>query len=355
MQVEVVESLQDVPDDAARALSYHSGQRFFSSIEWFRCLAGHGLDDKLRPRVYLAGDSNGIQCALFCASPGAGQLVSLTSFYTMEYGPVMAGDNAATGLAAIVGFIAAEKPRWNTIDLRFLRDGDATNSQLGQLLENNGFTPHAFAQFDNWYLSVDGRDFETYYRALSSRLRNTIRRKGNKLGREHEFSLDIYPVDDITLDDAIGVYEAVYSSSWKQPEPFPGFMPALFRTCDELGVLRAGTARIENEPAAAQIWINDHGRTVIYKLAYDEKYAPVSIGSLLSKRLFEHAIDRDRVSEIDYGVGGESYKRDWMSDRRRLGGVLACNRRTFAGFMTDLRERISAATRNLRHRKETAG
>lgn len=353
MRVDVFDSLQALPGEAAQALSYRNGRAFFSSIEWFRCLTRHGLDPDLKPRIYLAGDTDGLQCALFCATTAAGQLGSLTTFYTMEFGPVMIGANAAEGLSAVVAFIAAEKPRWNTIDLRFLRDGDATRDRLVQLLDDNGFTPYAYSQFDNWFLPVDDRDFETYYSALSSRLRNTIKRKGNKLKREHDFTLNIYPVDEVTLDDAIAVYTDVYSSSWKQPEPFPEFMPALFHTCDELGILRAGTARIEGQPAAAQIWINDHGRTVIYKLAYDEQYAPLSIGSLLSRRLFEHAIDHDRIREIDYGVGNESYKRDWMSDRRRLGGVLACNRRTFGGVMADLRERLAAATRKLRHKNET--
>ena len=312
MRVETYESHEQLPAPAVAALSYRHGVRFFHSIDWFGCLLRHGFDTETPPRIYLASDDDGPQCALFCAVKSPGHLTSLSNFYTMEYGPIGIGERGAEGLAAIARVLATE--RWHTIDLRAMRRDE--RAQLDAALSAAGFSCYPYLQYDNWYLEVRGRSFEEYYSALGSRLRNTIRRKGKKLKRDHEHTIDIYPVDDVSFDDAIAVYEHVYASSWKNPEPFPAFMPALFSTCDQLGIARIGVARIDGNPAAAQIWINDHGRTVIYKLAYDEQYAPMSIGSLLSYRLFEHAIDNDQVHEIDYGVGSESYKRDWMNARR---------------------------------------
>lgn len=39
----------------------------------------------------------------------------------------------------------------------------------------------------------------------------------------------------------------------------------------------------------------------------------------------EHVIDIDRVAEIDYLIGDDLYKRDWVSCRRERRGLIAFN------------------------------
>jgi len=38
------------------------------------------------------------------------------------------------------------------------------------------------------------------------------------------------------------------------------------------------------------------------------------------------------VREIDYGVGSENYKKDWMNSVREIGGIEAFNTRTAPGL-----------------------
>lgn len=343
MQVQVYNAVDALPEATVQAFSYRNGQPFFTSHEWFGCLAQHGTDAVMKPRIYVASHESTPVCALYCATTRAGRLLSLTSFYSMYYAPVVTTATADEALAAIVSRWAEE--RWSTVDLQLMRDGDPIRDTLEYQFQRHGFRTFSYPQHDNWYLDVQGRSFDDYFRQLSSRLRNTIRRKGNKLHREHQVELAIYPRDAVSLEESLSNYETVYQGSWKQAEPFPDFMPALFRLCDQLGIVRVGTARIDNEPAAAQIWINDHGRTLIYKLAYDDKYAPHSIGSVLSRALFEFAIDDDQVTEIDYGVGNEPYKRDWMSDVRQLNGLLACNSKSLGGRLAAWRQQLSEMRR----------
>jgi hypothetical protein len=47
--------------------------------------------------------------------------------------------------------------------------------------------------------------------------------------------------------------------------------------------------------------------------------------------MLEHAIDIDGVEEVDYLSGDDSYKSDWMSDRRERWGIIAFNPRTVWG------------------------
>ena len=49
--------------------------------------------------------------------------------------------------------------------------------------------------------------------------------------------------DPSGIDAAIADYEAVYASSWKPPEAFPRFIPALIRLAAELDGLRQSASR----------------------------------------------------------------------------------------------------------------
>ncbi|MDH3646646.1 MAG: GNAT family N-acetyltransferase [Gammaproteobacteria bacterium] len=341
MAVELYSDLNAIPADTARLLSIRSGVPFFKSIEWFRCLVQHGLEPA-RLRVYIEQAHGDSLCALYCLDDRK-KLKGLVNFYTTEYGPVMSGLDTDAGMRSILSFIAAERPRLTTIDLRNLREDDLQS--LSRALDSVRFTAHEWQQYKNWYLDVADQSFEQYYAALASQLRNTIERKSRKAAREHELRLVVYPDASLTLDEAIRHFETVYAASWKEDEPFPGFMSALIRTCHEHDMARIGLAWVDGQPAATQFWIKDHDRAVIYKLAYDEKFADLSIGSLLSKTMFQHAIDVESVAEIDYGVGDEAYKRDWMSDCRQLSGLMACNRRTLGGRLASLREYVSSIKR----------
>ena len=134
--------------------------------------------------------------------------------------------------------------------------------------------------------------------------------------------------DEAGLDEALRAYEQIYAASWKIPEPYPEFIRGLCRTCAESGWLRLGVVYIDDQPAAAQIWIVNDGIANIYKLAYDERFAKLSLGSILSAHLMEHVIDVDKVHEVDYLTGDDAYKKDWMSDRRERWGIVAFNLRT---------------------------
>jgi CelD/BcsL family acetyltransferase involved in cellulose biosynthesis len=51
------------------------------------------------------------------------------------------------------------------------------------------------------------------------------------------------------------------------------------------------------------------------KIAYDEQYAKLSIGTVLTT-LMPYVIDVDRVRIVDYLSGDDEYKRTWLSHRR---------------------------------------
>ena len=78
-------------------------------------------------------------------------------------------------------------------------------------------------------------------------------------------------------------------------------------------------------------WIVHGGVASIYKICYAEKFAKLSVGSVLTARLLEHVLDVDRVTEVDYLSGDDTYKANWMSDRRERWGIMAFNPETLWG------------------------
>jgi CelD/BcsL family acetyltransferase involved in cellulose biosynthesis len=106
-----------------------------------------------------------------------------------------------------------------------------------------------------------------------------------------------------------------------------------------MGSLRLGLIYVGQAPVAAQLWLMSGSKAVIYKLAYDEAYEAYSVGSILTRELASFVLSHDHPDELDYGVGSEPYKKDWMDGSRRLIGIEANNWRTFAGTVHAIEQR----------------
>ena len=262
------------------------------------------------------------------------KLESMANYYTSLFGPTInlsATDLGGTcnGLATA---IADDRPGWDQVNLNPMARDTPTFDAMNNALLGSGFKTEPYFCFGNWYLKTKGRSFDEYFEGLPSKLKNTVNRKRKQLESGKRGRFEIVTAGD-ALENAIATYEKIYSSSWKVPEPYPRFIRGLIRTCSDQGWLRLGVAYVDNIPAAAQIWIVYKGIANIYKLAYDERFTKTSVDSILTTNLMWHVMDVDQVHEVDYLTGDDSYKRDWMSDRRERWGILAYNLRTPQGLV----------------------
>lgn len=351
MHVRVYTSFQEVAGEVRGRLSYPTQPNFFLSLDWFSLLFETSLRETLAPRIYVPLNGQGEPLgALFCgvARGGAGRrLLSLTNFYTLEYSPSVVQDqpDRQTTIGLIVAYIAAERPRWHSIRLTFLKaSASETRSTLDQL-RAVGFGVYPFFQYENWYFTANGETFQAYFSERPSQVRNTIVRKQKKLEKTAGFVIKVVSHESVQLEGAIRDFITVYNSSWKEPEPFPNFIPTLATICARLGILRLGVLYVAGKPTAGQLWITTQGRAIIYKLAYDEEYRDLGVGSVLSREMFRVAIDEDHVEEIDYGVGSEPYKRDWMASVRDVEGFAAFNQRSLVGILLSSMEAARTAMR----------
>jgi hypothetical protein len=220
---------------------------------------------------------------------------------------------------------------------------DTVAQQIAHALRGWGWYVRTYFAAANHYLPCEGLRWDAYLAGRSSQLRNTLRRKGKKFPGE----LEIITGGE-RLSTGIAAYQRVYHRSWKQPEPYPLFIPDWIHACAEHGWLRLGVAWVDGTPIAAQFWIVREHRAYVYKLAYDEAHKALSAGSLLTAELMRHVLDVDQVVEVDYLTGDDDYKREWMTHRRERVGLLCCNLGKWRGALRAVYEAIGSATQPLR-------
>ncbi len=337
--VQVYSGLEELPKSFLNLFEEAGRQSIFLALPWFYNFIQTAMSPEDRVRIYVAAGAQGIPKGMLLMRSSRGssprKLEALANYYSCFYAPHLAAtvDESRETLQAITQVIAKEKPRWDAVEVKPLDVHSREFPELVEAFKAAGFVVQTFFSFGNWYLPVKGRSFAEYSESLPSVLKNTLSRKRKKLEKTGRAKIEIVTGGQ-DLDAAIDAYMKVYLSSWKKPEPYPEFVPGLIRMCAAMRALRLGIIYIDGEPAAAQLWIVHHGNALIYKLAYDERFGDLSVGTILSATLFEHALDADRVAEVDYLSGDDAYKKDWMSSQRReRWGILALNPRTPRGVL----------------------
>lgn len=318
---------------ACKAL-FFAGEKdsFDLSADWFQLLVSHVFSVSMT-RIYVMqrdGEVRGVM-PLCVRQRWLRQTGSLTNYYSSLYRPLL--DPAVTD-EELAGYLRLMQQQTRLDVLRFdaMDTAHPSFALLASALHLAGLKPYRFKCFTNWYLPVQTDSFQAYFEGLSAKVRNTVRRREKKFFTEARGRLEIVSAKD-ALNAAIAAWEKIYAASWKQPEPYPAFVPALIRLCAAHGWLRLGLAYYDGEAIAAQLWIVSHGRAAIYKLAYDEKFAHLSVGTILTAHLMRHVLDVDKVQEVDYLIGDDEYKKDWMKCRRERWGMVVYNPRTVRGLI----------------------
>lgn len=267
------------------------------------------------------------------------ELLSITNYYSSLYGPVFSEKcfEREAAIRALVRHLVTESKGWDILRLQPMQHEAPDFGVMAQAFRDARMPAQEYFCFGNWYLRTGGRSFQEYFKSLPSVTQNTVQRKSRKFEKSGRGTTEVISSNGPALENAIDAYDRVYRSSWKVPEPFPKFVPGLIRLCAQKGWLRLGIVRVDGEPAAAQLWIVNGGTAAIYKLAYDERYSDLSVGTILTAKLMEYVFDIDQVAEVDYLTGDDPYKQHWMSNRRERWGLLAFNTRSALGCVAATR------------------
>jgi hypothetical protein len=342
-RLSVFNSLAELPDRYLFLFENNAKHSFFLSLPWFWNFCETALDSQEKPRIFALENTDPARtpvALLPMRSPSRSSLrfrprtlCSLTNFYTTHYAPLL---NSSADLPSVLHSLALairhDSPAWDVIDLQWLDSDSLIFSEFQTAFRDAGMAVQTYFCSGNWYYPVNGRSYGEYLDSLRSSVRNIAKSKNKKIERSGRARVEITTGSE-GLESAIESYRRIYASSWKVSEPYPRFIPCFIRSLAKEGWLRLGVVHIDDQPAAAQIWIICNGKASIYKIAYDKRFADLSVGTFLTTRMMERALDIDKVREVDYLSGDDKYKQDWMSHRRERWGIRAMNPRTPRGLL----------------------
>jgi hypothetical protein len=350
--------LDALPADVQNFLQERTRDQFFLAAGWFELLLRYCAPIGCTPRIYVvrAERDRSVECVLFTLSAVRSprhrmrKLMSLTNFYTMNFAPIVHADpaRAAAAVDELAEAILRERPAWDVVELRGLLTEATTTDEIVRAFRRRSVLVDTYFQYENWYQPLSGMSAQAYFDSRPSRLRNTIGRKLKKIQREHRLKFRLYK-HGTELQKGLEDYQAVYARSWKEPEVYSEFIPRLLKKAADEGNLRLGILSMGEQPVAAQIWLLSGKRATIYKLAYDGQYGQLSVGSILTKLMFDHAIDVDHVVEVDFGAGSEAYKVEWMSTCRHVVALIAFNAHSPLGLFAAARHFSGRVMRLLSH------
>lgn len=341
LKVEVFRHPNNLPEDAAAFLSEGEQISVQFGASWYRNLVDTVFPAHEGVCLYLLRRAGRPVAALplLVHKAGLGSRVeALANYYTAVYAPVLAPDLETGELAVLLRAVRRQHRGLASLTLSPMDPESPAYAQMRNAMGVAGLKPFAFYCFGNWYEPVRA-DWQAYLMARKATLRNTIKRLGARFVQDGG-TLELIKPGQGDVERALQAYERVYASSWKTAEPYPGFVQGLVRTCADRGWLRMGVAWLKDEPIAAQIWIVANGKADIYKVAYDEQHKVYSPGTLVTALLMQDAIEHNAAKEIDYLIGDDSYKKNWMSERRERWGLVAYNPRSLGGQLGWARESL---------------
>lgn len=322
MKVEIYNSIHNLPSSSLDLFEDVSKKNFFLSKFWFECFEEEIAKDsgKLEYVVLIIDDEVKLIMPLYIQWNFVffRKIYSLANYYTPYYTALSKKDlNRVDLISSAFELYFKKRKGWLSLNVFPVLSTDVFISTLRNKYR---FSSYLYEKYINWIVYIE--NYQSYFESRPSKLKNTIKRKKKKLSADFRFSIFS---DCSDIEKYIDHFFEVYNSSWKKCEPYEAFLRRVFNQASTQGAIRLGLVYHNETPVAAQVWFLDDTSAKIFKLAYKKSYAKYSVGTLLTDYMFRAVVENDNAVMIDYLTGDDNYKKDWMSEKRSMLGIMILN------------------------------
>jgi hypothetical protein len=337
--VHVYPTFDNLPSNFVAFHNKASRCNFFQSIPWFRTLFETASPSGDEARIYAA-ESEGRPVASLITrqrrAAGRGKthmLLSLThGTYTTRYGPDLDVELGLRGLSEIITVIARSSPPFDVLRFDNLDPSSPEYFALVAALKRAHMLIQHFVNFHNWFEDVQGLSFRDYLLRRSLQLDDSIDRHLSQLWSSGRGQFELIK-SHAGLKSALLDYSLVELQCWKQPEPYPECIPKMVTLAAGRGVLRLGLFYIDDEPAAAQIWMVIDSKATLWRSHYALKFDTLAVETALTGEMIRHLLDVENVHEIDFSRDNNDIADKWLRHHRERVGLLVFNQRTLKGLL----------------------
>lgn len=227
--------------------------------------------------------------------------------------------------------------QWDVMEFDSLPGENFPSHLFEAVADELGISVKKGEHFKNFYFDEIEGNGDWYVNSRVSHIRKNVRMFENKCKLVGKYRVSIVARgSDEEIDAAMNDYYQVLDRSWKEWEIHPTFHRSLAKLAGQTGCLRLGLIYLEDRAIAGQLWLVSDSIAYIVRVAYDQEYRKFSPGVMLSCEMMKYVIDEDQVVEIDYLIGDESYKEDWLPQRRTRKRILLFHPKTLKGRLFGL-------------------
>lgn len=300
------------------ALVVRTDDQIFYRHEFVRCWVMHFAPDA-RLRILTARDAGGRLVGLLPLRAKRGrqygvpvrQLLSLTNKHSCRF-DLVAEDPKSAG-RAFLAYLAKDRT-WDVLRLGDVPEGGAAWAMLEAAREAgmpSGTWLSARSPYVRLPASVDA------WQRQRGRHAKPLRRRRRRLEERGQVTMErVTSAEQLSERLAEGV--ELERSGWKAQQGTAiaqgsrrlGFYTDLARAAAEAGWLGLYFLRLDGKAIAFQYGLEYAGRYLALKPAYDEAFAEVSPGQLLTEGLIQECIGR-KVTELDLLGDDAPFKREW--------------------------------------------
>lgn len=345
VRVEVHRSLDALPEPVEAFFAAAAEQHgFFESLAWFRIALANAGGAGEMPRLYVAASGGRIAAALLLrerepagwlrprllASPSQGMDAAV-------FAPLLDPALGERGLDAIIAAIFRAVPHFHVVRFDCLGRDRPESAALAAALRRQHLLTRSFEDlYAGHHEDVRGLTIERFLDRRTPEMRDFVRAQVRTLEQGGKCRFAVIGGGP-GLKAALVDYALVDLQSWKEEEPHPGCTASLIDYAAGAGLLRLGLLYVDDEPAAAQIWIVAGGRATIWRNRYARKFTRLSVGTVLTFEMIRRALATETLSEIEFAPSDDKGPRDWLGGERARFGLIVFNPWTLKGWIAAFR------------------